>query len=520
MKQRFSLASGALTFMFITQAASTGSAASNPFSDIPADHWAMQAVTKLANDGVITGYGDNTFKGDAKITRFEMAQMVAKAMANQAKAAPDDKAAIEKLQAEFSDELNSLGVRVANMERMQDNVKWSGSYAQKYMEQLNNGEKGSVRGKAYWEKCLDLNVQAKVPGSGFTVNATLNSKMGGNSFNSEEISTEDWNGGHSRRNENRLDKIYVEGSLGQFGQYIKAGLFQPWVQNGAITDATMKGVMLDHYGNGWSTHILAGNLDIKDWDSSVAGGIDDKSSTLISEGWTNDGWGPYIKKYACKSTGYNVWGDFVRKTSGTIIKTETTQLKDNTQWQGDWDHTKTDFSNTNGSAYGSDNDYDPATGKFLNTKKTLYAFIYERKLNKKLSTSLGYYRYKTAAYNRDALQIGALTLDWKLLRRLNFQLNYAHGDKGGHETLFSGEFQYKVSPKLSTYLAYRHLGPDAIVKTNYGDGIGAGQRGVEIGANYLLAKNIQFTAKYGRGHSLTYDNTKRSKIYTCLNFGF
>lgn len=74
MKQRFSLASGALTFMFITQAASTGSAASNPFSDVPADHWAMQAVTKLANDGVITGYGDNTFKGDAKITRFEMAQ--------------------------------------------------------------------------------------------------------------------------------------------------------------------------------------------------------------------------------------------------------------------------------------------------------------------------------------------------------------------------------------------------------------------------------------------------------------
>ena len=201
MKQRFSLASGAITFMFITQATSTGSAASNPFSDVPADHWAMQAVTKLANDGVITGYCDNTFKGDAKITRFEMAQMVAKAMANQAKAAPDDKAAIEKLQAEFSDELNSLGVRVANMERMQDNVKWSGSYAQKYMEQLNNGEKGSVRGKAYWEKCLDLNVQAKVPGSGFTVNATLNSKMGGNSFNSEEISTEDWNGGHSRRNE-------------------------------------------------------------------------------------------------------------------------------------------------------------------------------------------------------------------------------------------------------------------------------------------------------------------------------
>ena len=73
----------ALTTAMVIGAASTTFAAANPFSDVPADHWAYDAVTTLANDGVIEGYGDATFKGSQKITRYEMAQMVAKAMAKQ-----------------------------------------------------------------------------------------------------------------------------------------------------------------------------------------------------------------------------------------------------------------------------------------------------------------------------------------------------------------------------------------------------------------------------------------------------
>lgn len=38
--------------------ASTSFAATNPFSDVPADSWAYDAVTTLANDGVIDGYPD------------------------------------------------------------------------------------------------------------------------------------------------------------------------------------------------------------------------------------------------------------------------------------------------------------------------------------------------------------------------------------------------------------------------------------------------------------------------------
>ena len=112
----------ALTTALVVGAASTTFAAANPFSDVPADHWAYDAVAQLAQDGVINGYGDGTFRGQQEITRYEMAQMVAKAMAKTDVSAAD-KAMIDKLAAEFSDELNNLGVRVSNLEKKTDNVK-------------------------------------------------------------------------------------------------------------------------------------------------------------------------------------------------------------------------------------------------------------------------------------------------------------------------------------------------------------------------------------------------------------
>ena len=121
----------ALTTALVVGAASTTFAASNPFSDVPADHWAYDAVSQLAADGVIEGYGDSTFQGNKNITRYEMAQMIAKAMAKSDVSAAD-KAMIDKLAAEFADELNNLGVRVANLEKHADMVKWEGKVEYTY----------------------------------------------------------------------------------------------------------------------------------------------------------------------------------------------------------------------------------------------------------------------------------------------------------------------------------------------------------------------------------------------------
>ena len=95
--------------------------AANPFSDVPAGHWAYASVAKLASAGVVDGYPDGTFKGNNLMTRYEMAQIVAKALA---KGGINNN---DALVAEFADELDNLGVRVAKLEKKSDNVKITGS---------------------------------------------------------------------------------------------------------------------------------------------------------------------------------------------------------------------------------------------------------------------------------------------------------------------------------------------------------------------------------------------------------
>ena len=112
--------------------------AANPFSDVPAGHWAYDSISKLAAAGVIEGYGDSTFGGDKLMTRYEMAQIVAKAMAKGAN--------VDKLAAEFADELDNLGVRVANLEKKADNVKIAGNIRYEYAGRSGDykATKGSV----------------------------------------------------------------------------------------------------------------------------------------------------------------------------------------------------------------------------------------------------------------------------------------------------------------------------------------------------------------------------------------
>ena len=112
--------------------------AANPFSDVPAGHWAYDSINKLAAAGVIEGYGDSTFGGDKLMTRYEMAQIVAKAMAKGAN--------VDKLAAEFADELDNLGVRVANLEKKADNVKITGQIRYEYADRDGDlkATKGSV----------------------------------------------------------------------------------------------------------------------------------------------------------------------------------------------------------------------------------------------------------------------------------------------------------------------------------------------------------------------------------------
>ena len=52
------------------------------FPDVPRNHWAYQYISQLAGNGILVGYPDGTFKGDATMTRYEFATMLYRALQN------------------------------------------------------------------------------------------------------------------------------------------------------------------------------------------------------------------------------------------------------------------------------------------------------------------------------------------------------------------------------------------------------------------------------------------------------
>lgn len=48
------------------------------FIDVPTDHWAYEAVNKLVSEGAITGYPDETFKGQNNLSRYEIAVIISR----------------------------------------------------------------------------------------------------------------------------------------------------------------------------------------------------------------------------------------------------------------------------------------------------------------------------------------------------------------------------------------------------------------------------------------------------------
>lgn len=105
---------------------------SQPFADVPTDHWAFDAIAELAAKGIVEGYPDGTFKGDRAMTRYEMAMVVARLLARveaikipppapPVKIPPPavtaaDIATLRRLVNEFRAELAALGVRVTAVE--------------------------------------------------------------------------------------------------------------------------------------------------------------------------------------------------------------------------------------------------------------------------------------------------------------------------------------------------------------------------------------------------------------------
>ena len=159
----FTMKSKVLAALVATMAVgATCAFAANPFVDVPSDSWAYKSVVELADAGIIQGVDGSYFQGERNITRYEAAEMVAKAMAHMDKASVEQRALINKLADEYADELNNLGVRVSNLENKVGNVKLTGDARLRYRYQDSNKEYVGKDNDNSWDYRVRLRATANV----------------------------------------------------------------------------------------------------------------------------------------------------------------------------------------------------------------------------------------------------------------------------------------------------------------------------------------------------------------------
>ena len=224
--------------------------AANPFSDVPAGHWAYASVAKLAAAGIVDGYPDGTFKGDNLMTRYEMAQIVAKAYAKGAIGADD------KLMAEFADELDNLGVRVAKLEKKSDNVKITGQFRAGY--------------KAY-DKGL-FSRQATGESDGYRAEGRTRLFIAGEvnpnwTYGAMIENTQDFDT-NAQDSETKFRRAFVTGDLGS-GVKVTAGRQYFKVGAGNVADLTGDAVKFD-FGKVLKTTAFIGRFDSDNGYTSAA----------------------------------------------------------------------------------------------------------------------------------------------------------------------------------------------------------------------------------------------------------
>ena len=435
-------------------ATSTAFAATNPFEDVPADHWAYDAIAQLAADGVIEGYGDGTYRGDQEITRYEMAQMIARAMAK----GGGNKAILDKLAAEFADELNQLGVRVAALEKKVDNVKWGGTVRYRYLNSHKRDEDGVERSTAqYVTLRLEPSMEINKNWSGHAridYNTDMNTAANTTGATNIIVDHADDIPGIS------VERIWVQGDYGNLQILLGKLPYLTNIDNGMLFDDNVAGGQIT-FGNKVKATLTAGRsarYDSLDVNPNAVPTVTGSYQAIEiyndrTDKWT---WG----------VGFHRWAN--QKTLSEAVCASAINI---------WDI---------GLGY---------------------------KFDKNFSVN-GAYAWTTSPVGDPNLPAGPLESATPQSKRA-----------------WSIEFDYKGADPADkgswgAFIAYRELGHYAVIAPTY-DAMGAGNKGVELGVDYVFDKNVMGTLKYffGKEFQDEYDNNDPplSPVYTLfgeLNFFF
>lgn len=429
----------ALTGALVVGATATTFAAANPFSDVPAGHWAYNSVTKLASEGVIEGYGDGTYRGNRNITRYEMAQMVARALARAPKSniSSSSRAELDKLAAEFRDELDSLGVRVAELEKNSDKVKWTGK-----LEYTYNHHKLSGEGYGKEKIMSHAGVFRLEPNVEINDHWKLVARFDAH-YNGKDDET---NGGNQGA---KLKRVYAEGEYGRFG--VKLGRFGycPSIEDGTVIDTVVSGVELK-YGNKWQGSIMAGRVGRRSDEAHFFGhnSADDYSPTT---------------QYLRSRTDLNDALDELNQDKTDILALNIRYQPGDTGLYG-------------GASYYHAKDKDfKAFNRNDKDKANIWAVGLGYKFNDKLDLHGSYARNSRAEFQKDS-----------------WAIDLRYGNYG----------DYAEKGDWAVWAGFAKFGVGADIATDQGDDVLTGERGWHIGAAYAPFKNVGLQIRYANNKVL------------------
>ena len=454
-------------FIMLSGAASTAFAATNPFEDVPADHWAYDAVAQLAADGVIEGYGDGTYRGDQAITRFEMAQMVARAMAK----GGGNKALLDKLAAEFADELNQLGVRVAALEKKVDNVKFTGTvrYRYQYYRQTDEGIRKNIA--QYLTLRLEPSMQINEHWSGHAridYNTDMNSAA--NTTGATEIPLQE-NGEGAFVPGLRVERVWAQGDYKNFQILLGKLPYITNIDNGMVYDDNVAGGQLT-FGNKVRATLTAGR----------------------SARYDTTGAAPDVRAGDVAITGSYVGAEIYNDRADKLT------------WGVGFHRWANDAFLSQKARMSAVNIWDVGLGYKFDKNVSIHG-AYAWTVNPAGEPAKPAEAGKPAEAEESATAVSK--------RAWSIELDYKKADPA-------------VKGSWGAFVAYRQLGSYAVLAPTY-DAMGAGNKGVEMGVDYVFAKNVMGTLKYffGKETQDEYENDPgdppQSSAYTLfgeLNFFF
>ena len=432
-------------------------AQASPFTSVPKNHWAYPAVEKLVHAGLIDGYGDGDFRGDKVISRYEMAQLIAKAMTNVDKADDANKASLDRLSKEYSDELKNMGVRLDKVESKMSSFKWYGDARFRYYENKDNKMKqtndGHQSNSSQFEERVRLGFYGE-PGENLSVTGRLkyenkirvNDGWGGKNKNFNS-----WDNSYNDQGAFRLDLMSLDWN--HAGTKVSVGRTEINLGQGLLWwENPIDGI--------YATHQFGDNV-------KVSAGWGD----LAAEGWHDTNMGAFLANVdVTTSPATHVTLSHLKTNDKLKTSSTATTLERGWEQQADGSWAQT-------GAF---------TGNIIKTET-----------------------WTEQPYAFDQYSIG---FNSQVAPKLNLLAEYvknnadnADQDHGWWTRLTYGKMDWKKANTWKVYAEYLSLGNAAVDSNKWGHRLnvaggngynGDGDKGWGLGANYMLASNTNLELTY------------------------